>query len=111
MRIQARWLASLVALVSFTCATPEPDGLFLLDLDLVDQDGGRSVAGLVRVRTPDGKAVAIPSLLPRGMGLPSNHPANEWHVLPGRSTLRLPREKLTLEAFRGLETELARIEV
>src|SRR6185503_19979827 len=68
-------------------------------------------AGMIRVRDGRGRAVSIPPLLPRGLGLAADHPALGWYVLPGRMTLRLPRERVTIEAFRGLETEMARVTV
>jgi hypothetical protein len=91
--------------------TPAFDGRFGLTIELVDETDGQSVPGLIRIRDARGRAVSVPPLLPRGLGLAANHPSLEWYVLPGRSTVRLPREKLTIEAFRGLETEIAGIEV
>ncbi len=102
-------LAAVLALTSFTCASPEPDGRFALTIELVDR--GRVVPGLIRVQDANGAAVPVPALLSRGMGLGSTHASQSWQVLPGRRTVRLPREKLTVEAFHGLETELARVAV
>lgn len=102
-------VASLLALTSFTCAAPERDGRFGLTIELVE--GGRPVPGLLRIRDARGAPVSVPAFLSRGLGLESRHAAHSWLVLPGRRTVRLPREKLTIEAFRGLETELARVEV
>jgi hypothetical protein len=104
-----RWLGVLVALGSSTCATPVHDGKFALTLALVED--GRPVAGLMRIRDAKGRAVPVAPLLPRGVGLAPDHPALEWYVLPGPMTIRLPRERLSIEAFHGLETEIARIEV
>ncbi len=104
-----RWLAPLVALASFTCAAPPSDGRFELTVELTE--GGRAVAGLIRVRDARGRAIPLPPLLPRGLGLAADHPSLEWYVLPGRMNLRLPRETLRIEAFRGLETELSRVEL
>lgn len=104
-----RWIAVVLALASATCAGPEADDRFELTLELTD--AGRPVPGLVRFRDAQGKTLAVESLLSRGLGLAADHRAREWHVLPGRTTLRLPREKLTIEAFRGLETELARVDL
>jgi hypothetical protein len=106
-----RWAAPLLALASFTCSRPEPDGRFALTIELVEGTPPKSVPGLLRIRNAQGSVIPVESLLPRGVGLESKHRANDWHVLPGKSTLRLPREKLTIEAFRGLDTELSRVEV
>jgi hypothetical protein len=102
-------LAALLALPSFTCAGQEPDGRFGLTLELVED--GRGVPGLIRIRDAKGAAVSVPAFLSRGLGLAPNHAAHSWLVLPGRRTVRLPRERLTIEAFHGLETELARVDV
>lgn len=106
-----QWLAPLLALASFACAAPKVESSFTLDLECVDEAGRRPLPCLIRVRDSRGKAVWIPSLLRRGTGLAPEHPANEWRVLPGRSTLLLPRVNLTIEALFGLETELVRTEV
>ena len=103
------WLAPLVALASWTCASPPPDGRFELTIELVEN--GRPVPGLIRVRDARGRAIPLPPLLPRGLGLEAGHPSLEWYVVPGRAALRLPRERLSLEAFRGLETEISRVEL
>jgi hypothetical protein len=102
-------LAAVLALVSFTCASTESDGRMALTIELVDR--GRVVPGLIRIRDSKGAAVPVPALLSRGLGLAPNHASHAWQVLPGRRTLRLPREPLTVEAFHGLETELARVAV
>jgi hypothetical protein len=107
----ARWLAPLLALACLTCASPPGDGRVALTLELVEDPGGRPVPGLIRVRDARGRALPLPPLLPRGLGLAAGHPSLEWYVLPGRSTIRLPRERLTIEAFRGLETELTRVTI
>jgi hypothetical protein len=109
MRIPWRRLAPLVALASFTCSAPRPDGRVSLTIELTEN--GRPVPGLIRVRDARGQAIPLPPLLPRGLGLAAEHPALEWYVVPGRTELRLPRERLSLEAFRGLETELSRVEL
>jgi hypothetical protein len=92
-----------------TCATPHADETFALTLELVED--GRPVAGLLRIRDLKGRAVPLPPLLPRGLGLAPDHPSLQWYVLPGPMTIRLPRERLILEAFHGLETEIASVEV
>jgi hypothetical protein len=106
-----RWLGPLLALACSTCVTPAFDGKFGLTIELVDESDARPLPGLIRIRDSGGSALPLPPLLPRGLGLAANHPSLEWYVLPARSTVRLPREKLTIDAFRGLETEIARVEV
>jgi hypothetical protein len=109
MKGPGRWLGLLAALACSTCTTPEVDGKFGLTIELsVD---GRSVAGLVRIRDSKGRAVPLPPLMPRGLGLAPDHPSLQWYVLPEPMKLRLPRERLLVEAFHGLETEISRFEV
>lgn len=103
--------AVLLALASFTCSRPEPDGRFALTIELVDAATRRTVPGLIRIRDERGGTLKVEALLPRGLGLESRHPANDWHVLPGATTLRLPREKMAIQVFRGLDTELSTVEV
>jgi len=106
-----RTVAALLALTALTCALPEPDGRCALTIELVEASGGRPVPGLVRLATADGTPVVPEGLLPRGQGLEANHAANRWYVLPGAATVRVPRAKLAIEAFQGLETEVTREEV
>jgi hypothetical protein len=99
--------APILLLALVTCATPPGDRRFELTVELVE--GGRPVPGLIRVRDARGRAIPLPPLVPRGLGLAAEHPSLEWYVLPGRAELQLPREPLSIEAFRGLETEISRV--
>lgn len=70
------------------------------------------VPGLIRCTDSDGNAVAIAQLLNRGTGLAlagdsSAGEIHSWSVLPQTATITLPRRTITLEAFSGIETELA----
>src|SRR5438309_11446842 len=76
-----RRLAPLFALASFTCALPPFDGKFALTVELVEEPGGRPVPGLIRIRDARGRAIPLPPLLPRGLGLAAAHPSLEWYVL------------------------------
>jgi len=84
-----------------------------VSLALVDSATGRELPGLVRIRRVDGGLVKPAELLPRGLGLAEPRLASyggsihDWCVLPARTTVRLPREKIVIEAFSGLETEQA----
>jgi hypothetical protein len=106
-----RWLAPFLALGSLTCSSPPSEDRFSLALELVEEKSGRPLPGLIRVRDARGRPLPVPPLVPRGLGLAADHPALGWYVLPGRMTIRLPRERLTIEAFRGLETEVSRVEI
>lgn len=78
-----------------------------LNITLVDDQTGKPVVGLIRVKTPNGKSVAITNLLQRGAMLKRSGPAKEWHCLVGPTTVSVPRGQLTIEGFSGLETEMA----
>ncbi len=76
---------------------------------LVDSQTGTELPGLIRITAPDSQTVALPELLNRGVGLLQEQPRiGSWSVLPGARSVRLPRQTITIEAFSGLETELAR---
>ncbi len=101
-------LAGLVTPI-LTCAWIGVDGR--CDLSIVLEEEGRAVPGLIRFEDARGGAVAPGGLLSRGLGLEEKHPALRWSVLPGPSQARLAREKLVVQAFHGLETELSRAEI
>ena len=85
---------------------------------LVDSKTGAELSGLVRIIDQNGKAVRIHahpdhqdsnnSILSRGIGVPDQAAIERWSVVINQVRLQLPCESLTVEAFSGLETELAR---
>jgi hypothetical protein len=81
------------------------DATCMVTLKLVDAETGRTLPGLIQITDADGKPVDTPELLSRGQGLSGKLPIARWKVLPGERTVSLPRKKLTLAAFSGLETE------
>ena len=85
--------------------TDGDDATCTVTLRLVDADTGRTLPGLMQIADADGKPVDTPELLARGQGLSNKLPIARWKVLPGETTIKLPRKKLTLTAFSGLETE------
>ena len=79
---------------------------------LVDAGNGAELPGLIRITGSDGRPVELPSLLSRGVGLLQKQPRiASWSVLPGASSVSLPRRAVTIEAISGLETEIARVNV
>jgi hypothetical protein len=74
-------------------------------------EGGKPVPALLRVLDSDGAPVPLEGLLSRGLGLEEKHVARSWHVLAGRTRLRLPCRRLVLEAFRGIDTDLAHLDL
>jgi len=77
-----------------------------LTLNLVDAATKEPLPGLVRITTADGNVQALEGLFNRGTGLRQSHAGRQWSVLIESATVSVPWEKLTIEAFSGLETEL-----
>lgn len=94
---------------ALTAPAPTTD-LSLLTIRLLDGDTKRILPGLVRV-TFNGQAVPMPGLVGMGTGLPRDHPAQDWYALVEARSISLPRSKLTIEAFSGLESQRARVVV
>ncbi|GDY09531.1 hypothetical protein LBMAG52_30170 [Planctomycetia bacterium] len=92
-----------------------PDGMCRVTLTLTDADTGRPLAGVVRITHKDGdqRVVLKPDGLDsRGWGLLAKQPdIADWFVVPQAATIELPRRSVTLEAFSGLETETAKVEL
>lgn len=82
-----------------------------LTLNLVDATTNEPLPGLVRITTADGSTWALEELFNRGTGLRQSHASRQWGVVIESVTVSVPREKLTIEALRGLETELASITI
>jgi hypothetical protein len=82
-------------------------------LRLVDEGTGKAIAGLVRVfREGDDKPLSLPRLPDRLRGLGKEAKPGGWHAAPARGgDTTLPRARLRVEAFSGLETALATQEV
>ena len=78
-----------------------------LTLSLIDAATKESLPGLVRITTSDGRIEALEGLFNRGTGLRQQHPSRDWYVMLKSTTVSVPRERLRIEAFSGLETELA----
>ena len=79
-----------------------------LTLNLIDTVTKESLPGLVRIANSDGRLEALEGLFNRGTGLRQQHPSRDWYVILKSTTISVPRERLRIEAFSGLETELAR---
>ena len=78
-----------------------------LTLNLIDAATKESLPGLVRITTSDGRIEALEGLFNRGTGLRQQHPSRDWYIVLKSTTVSVPRERLRIEAFSGLETELA----
>ena len=99
------WLIIAIAqsLASDDVATTEAQQPRQLIIRLVDADTNTPVSGVVRIiQQADGRQLRLPELISRGNG---------WHTMPAQAEVKVPAASLTIEAVRGLETELARGDV
>lgn len=78
-------------------------------LRLVDAETFRPLPGLVRITGSRGQILAPAGLVNRGIRLRDNHPAKAWSAVVDETAMLLPREKITIEAIAGLETERASV--
>lgn len=79
-----------------------------LTLNLIDAATKEPLPGLVRIMASDGRIEKLENLFNRGTGLRKRHPSRDWYVILNSTTISVPSERLTIEVFSGLETELAR---
>jgi hypothetical protein len=77
-----------------------------LTIELADAATGQPLDGLVRFSLTDGP-LSVDDLFCRGTMLRQGHPGKHWYVVLGSAAATVPQDKLTVEAFSGLETELA----
>ncbi|MDB5338611.1 MAG: hypothetical protein JWN70_4230, partial [Planctomycetaceae bacterium] len=84
-----------------------------LTLRLTDAETGQTVPGLVRFRDGDGdgKTISVAELFPRNLTPGVEQRIDNWSVIVKPTTVKVPRGKLIIEAFFGLETERARVTV
>jgi hypothetical protein len=118
-RMGGTWLASgLLAAFSLT-SNCLADDMARVTITLTEAtfDGDTvSVPGLIRCKDSSGNVIEIVELLNRGTGLALAGESEEreihsWSVLPRTMTIALPRQPVLLEAFSGIETELAKSNV
>jgi hypothetical protein len=80
------------------------------------------VSGMIRCRATDvpagmqSESIEIPELLNRGTGIAlagddAVREIHSWYVLPRETTITLPSQQVTIEAFSGIETETARVDL
>lgn len=82
-----------------------------LQIELVEAETGKRIPGLVRLTPAGGRPLPLPGLVARGLKLRAGHPGHDWHVLVEPAEVAVPRGRLRLEAFAGLETELSAVEI
>lgn len=86
-----------------TLARVEPGAALVpLRITLRDSASGAELAGNVRITAANGKPLALDLVEPRPAG---------WHAARLSFELLVPREKLRIEAFQGLETAIATREI
>ena len=102
---QARSLSSIVS------APFESAEVCGLRVRLLDAETHQPVPGLIRITRADGRVVPLIGLVNRGTKLRDDHPAKKWFTMVEATEITVPRELVTIEAFSGLDTELARVTV
>lgn len=80
-----------------------------LSISLVDASTGKPINGVISIRDAQGELVRLAELVPRGQGLEAESPIQDWFVVVGKPTVRVPQGELKLQAFQGLETEIAEL--
>src|SRR5207249_4938247 len=86
-----------------TAAQPRAEAACRLTIKLIDAETKQPLPGLMRITLPDGSAVGLDNMLNRGTALPSTHPARQWFALVEPTTVVVPRARLQVEGFSGLE--------
>jgi len=77
-------------------------------ITLIDTETQKPISGVVRCVLGDrNEVLPISGLLGRGQGLSEKTTIQDWYVVPQTAEVFLPRRPLKLEAFRGLESDLA----
>lgn len=104
-----RIMLTVVLLGMSTCAWPAPDERCVAVVEVTE--GDQPIPALIRVLESDGTPVPLDGPLSRGFGLEEKHVARNWFVIPGRSHLRLPCRRIRIEAFRGIDTDIAHLDV
>lgn len=107
-------LAILAALATLRGKSPDETRV---TIRLLESPSQQEVPGLIRIRNATGTLLHPPELLSRGLGLKTpqlgetDSHIHDWSVLPRSMQITLPREKLTLTAISGLETEATVLEL
>lgn len=113
--MRACWACLSAVALLLIAAAFAPEGMCRVTLTLTDAETGRPLAGVVRIthKEDDQRVVRKPAGLDsRGWGLLAKQPdIADWFVVPQTSTIELPRQAVTIEAFSGLETETAKVEL
>lgn len=79
-----------------------------LTIQLLNAETRQPIQGLIRVKHADGRIVPLGGLVNRGIRLRNSHPAKNWYATNAGTVISVPRAALTIEAFSGLDTEMAR---
>jgi hypothetical protein len=88
-----------------------PGNACRLRISLVDATTEKPVAGVIRVIAANGQVLSLEGVLPRGQGLGDASPINEWYVIAQERTIQLPQQKLRIQAFAGLKSALATLDL
>ena len=79
-----------------------------LSVELIDVQSKEAVPGWFRILDADGQPIELPDQYSRGLGLHAGHPAHRWYAVRTKEQVMLPKAEIYVEAFSGLNSELAR---
>lgn len=81
-----------------------------LKITLTDSRTKKPIPGVIRCSLQSGnQVIPITRLLARGQGLDDKSTIHDWFVISESAEIFLPRQPLRLEAFAGMESELATV--
>lgn len=111
VKIGTAFATCAIMLVLLQWGVTRPVETCAVALEVVDGETGEKLPALIKIVNERGEILDLPELLNRGLGIGNagmgDQPSiEEWSALPQPATLKLPREKLTVAAFSGLETEI-----
>lgn len=101
---------NIVPLIALICLCSTTDTC-QLRIELLDGTTDSPLPGLVRATRANGAGLTLSGLLERATMLPPRTRERRWHVVLGPVTVSVPQEVLSIEAFHGIETEIARREL
>ncbi|MEX1231437.1 MAG: CehA/McbA family metallohydrolase [Planctomycetaceae bacterium] len=116
VKIGTAFATLAIMLVLLQWGVSQPVETCAVALEVVDGETGEKLPALIKIVNERGEILDLPELLNRGLGIGNagmgDQPSiEEWSALPQPATLKLPREKLTVAAFSGLETEITTQEI
>lgn len=90
----------LLARAELDAADKQQFGACQLTIELVAAETQQPIAGNVRIsHVQNGEALALTELIAR---------PNQWFAMPGRAVVEVPQSRLSIAAFQGISTRVAK---